>query len=116
MSVPGVGTHVINTLLADLPELGSLTNKQIAGLSGLAPFNRDSLRGKCRIRGGRGSVRTVLFMAMLSAVQHNPIIHATCRRMPAAGTLKKVALVACMRKMLTSINAMLRDHTAWRVK
>jgi transposase len=117
MSVPGIGPQVINTLLADLPELGTLSNKQIAALAGLAPFNRDSgsLRGKRHIRGGRASVRTVLFMAMLSAVQHNPIIHATYQRMLSAGKLKKVALVACMRKMLTFLNAMLRDRTPWRV-
>lgn len=116
VSVPGIGPQVVNTLLSDLPELGTLTNKEIAALVGLAPFNRDSgsLRGKRHIRGGRASVRTVLFMAMLSAVQHNPIIHAAYQRMLSAGKLKKVALVACMRKMITFLNAMLRDRTEWR--
>ena len=116
ISAPGIGPQVINTLLADLPELGTLSNKQIAALAGLAPFNRDSgsLRGKRHIRGGRASVRTVLFMAMLSAVQHNPTIKATYQRMLAAGKLKKVALVACMRKMITILNAMLRDNSSWR--
>ena len=117
VSVPGIGPQVINTLLADLPELRTLSNKQIAELVGLAPFNRDSgsLRGKRHIRGGRASVRTVLFMAMLSAIQHNPIIHATYQRMLSAGKLKKVALVACMRKMITFLKAMLRDNVPWRV-
>ncbi len=116
ISTPGIGPQVVNTLLADLPELGTLSNKQIAALVGLAPFNRDSgsLRGRRHIRGGRASVRTVLFMAMLSAVQHNSVIKATYQRMLSAGKLKKVALVACMRKMITILNAMLRDHTPWR--
>lgn len=117
MTVPGIGPQVVNTLLADLPELGTLSNKQIAALVGLAPFNRDSgsLRGKRHIRGGRASVRTVLFMAMLSAIQHNPVLKASYQRMLAAGKLKKVALVACMRKMVTFLNAMLRDRSPWRV-
>lgn len=117
VTVPGIGPQVVNTLLADLPELGTLSNKQIAALTGLAPFNRDSgsLRGKRHIRGGRASVRTVLFMAMLSAIQHNPVLKATYQRLLAAGKLKKVALVACMRKMITFLNAMLRDHSPWRV-
>ena len=117
-SVPGVGPQVVNTLLADLPELGSLNNKQIAALVGVAPFNRDSgrFRGKRRIRGGRASVRTVLFMAMLSAIQHNPIIRATYRKLLANGKHKKVALTACMRKMICMLNAMLRDQSPWREK
>ena len=78
-TVPGIGSQVVNTLLADLPELGSLTNKQIAALVGVAPFNRDSgrFRGKRHIRGGRASVRTILFMAMLTSIQHNPVIRTT---------------------------------------
>jgi len=117
-SVPGIGPQVINTLLADLPELGTLSNKQIAALVGVAPFNRDSgkFRGKRRIRGGRASVRTVLFMAMLSAIQHNPIIKATYRRLVASGKHKKVALTACMRKMICILNAILRDQVPWREK
>ena len=117
-SVPGIGPQVINTLLADLPELGSLTNKQIAALVGVAPFNRDSgrFRGKRRIRGGRTSVRTVLFMAMLSAIQHNPIIRSTYRKLLANGKHKKVALTACMRKMICILNAMLRDQSRWGEK
>ena len=87
-----------------------------SGARWVAPINRDSgsLRGRRRIRGGRASVRTVLFMAMLSAVQHNPIIKATYQRLLAAGKLKKVALVACMRKMIAMLNAMLRDNSTWR--
>lgn len=114
-SAPGIGPQVINTLLADLPELGSLNNKQIAALVGVAPFNRDSgrFRGKRRIRGGRASVRTVLFMAMLSAIQHNPIIRASYRKLLANGKHKKVALTACMRKMICMLNAMLRDRSRW---
>lgn len=117
-SVPGIGPQVINTLLADLPELGGLTNKQIAALVGVAPFNRDSgrFRGKRRIRGGRASVRTVLFMAMLSSIQHNPIIRSAYRRLLANGKHKKVALTACMRKMICILNAMLRDQTRWGEK
>ena len=117
-SVPGIGTQVINTMLADLPELGSLSSKQIAALVGVAPFNRDSgrFRGKRRIRGGRASVRTVLFMAMLSAIQHNPVIRSTYRRLVASCKHKKVALTACMRKMVCILNAMLRDQSRWGEK
>ena len=117
-TAPGIGTQVVNTLLADLPELGTLSNKQIAALVGVAPFNRDSgkLRGKRRIRGGRASVRTVLFMAMLTSIQHNPIIRATYQRLVGNGKHKKVALTACMRKMVTILNAMLRDRAPWSEK
>jgi transposase len=115
LSVPGVGPQVAVTLLADLPELGTLTNKQIAALAGLAPFNRDSgtFRGRRRIRGGRASVRTVLFMGMMSAIQCNPKFKAMYGNMVAAGKHKKVALTACMRKMITVLNAMLRDGQPW---
>lgn len=115
VSTPGIGLQVANTLLADLPELGTLSNKQIAALVGVAPFNRDSgtLRGKRRIRGGRSSVRTALFMAALSAIQHNPALRATYQRMVKAGKHKKVALTACMRKMAVTLNAMLRDDKPW---
>ena len=115
ISTPGIGLQVANTLLADLPELGALTNKQIAALVGVAPFNRDSgtLRGKRRIRGGRSTVRTALFMAAMSAIQHNPVLRATYQRMVAADKHKKVALTACMRKMAVTLNAMLRDDKPW---
>ena len=118
LSVPGIGPKVVNTLIADLPELGNLNNKQIAALVGLAPFNRDSgtLRGRRRIRGGRSSVRTMLFMAMLTSIQHNPVIRQMFQRLVAAGKHKKLALTACMRKMITILNAMLRDGTSWNEK
>ena len=118
LSVPGIGPKVVNTLIADLPELGNLNNKQIAALVGLAPFNRDSgaLRGRRRIRGGRSSVRTILFMAMLTSIQHNPVIRQMFQRLVAAGKHKKLALTACMRKMIIILNAMLRDGTSWNEK
>jgi transposase len=118
LSVPGVGDTLAYTLLGDMPELGELNQKQIAALTGVAPFNRDSgnQRGRRRIRGGRAGVRTVLFMATLSAVQHNPVIRAFYQRLVAAGKHKKVALVACMRKMMGLLNAMLRDGKSWDEK
>jgi len=111
LSMTGVGLAVAHTLSGDLPELGTLGHKQIAALCGLAPYNRDSgkLRGKRRIRGGRSSIRTVLWMAVLSAVQHNPIIRALYQRLVARGKHKKVALTACIHKMVTILNAMMRD-------
>jgi transposase len=116
--VPGVGDTLAYTLLGDMPELGELNQKQIAALTGVAPFNRDSgsLRGKRRIHGGRAGVRTVLFMATMSAVQHNPIIKVFYQRLVAAGKHKKVALVACMRKMMCMLNAMLREGKSWDEK
>jgi len=118
LSVPGIGPVVVNTLLGDLPELGSLTNKQIAALTGVAPYNRDSgkLRGKRRIRGGRATVRTMLYMAMLTSIQHNPVIKRFYQRLVAEGKHKKVALTACIRKMVIILNAMLRDGTNWNEK
>lgn len=114
-SMPGIGDKVIFALLADLPELGKLTNKQIAALTGVAPYNRDSgaMKGKRRIRGGRHGVRTTLFMAVLSAIQHNPLIKVFYQRLVAAGKHKKVALTACIRKMVTMLNAMVRDGKMW---
>ena len=118
LSMPGIGPAVVNTLLGDLPELGSLTNKQIAALTGVAPYNRDSgsLRGKRRIRGGRHSVRTILFMATLTSVQHNPVIKRFYQRLVALGKHKKVALTACIRKMVIMLNAMVRDGKCWNEK
>jgi len=117
-SMPGIGPTVVNTLLGDLPELGSLNQKQVAALSGLAPYNRDSgkLRGKRRIRGGRHSVRTMLFMAALTSVQHNPVIRSFYQHLVAHGKHKKVALTACMRKMITILNAMVSDGITWQEK
>ncbi|MCO6411609.1 MAG: IS110 family transposase [Thiogranum sp.] len=118
LSMPGIGPAVVNTLLGDLPELGQLSNKQIAALTGVAPYNRDSgsLRGKRRIRGGRHSVRTILFMATLTSVQHNPVIRRFYQRLVADGKHKKVALTACIRKMVIMLNAMLRDGECWNAK
>lgn len=115
-SVPGVGTTVARTLLAELPELGSLDRRQIASLAGLAPFTRQSgkWRGKSFIGGGRASVRSVLFMAGLVAIRHNPVLKQFRDRLVAAGKPKIVALVATMRKLLTILNAMIRDHKPWQ--
>jgi transposase len=114
-SVPGVGDVLIHTLLADLPELGTLSNKQIAALTGLAPINRDSGRskGKRRIQGGRGTIRVVLYMATVSAIQCNPVIKAQYEQLVAEGKHKKVAIVVCMRKMITILNAMVWDNCQW---
>lgn len=114
-SVPGIGDGVAYTLLGELPELGQLSNRQIAALSGLAPYNRDSgqMRGKRRIRGGRAPIRTVLYMAMLCGIQHNPVMKGFYNKLVAQGKHKKVALTACMRKMITILNAMVRDQKEW---
>jgi transposase len=114
-SAPAVGTVVSLTLLAELPELGQLTRKQIAALVGVAPVARESgtMRGRRAIAGGRAAVRAALYMAALVATRVNPIIRAFYHRLLAAGKPKKVALVACMRKLLTILNAMVRTHTPW---
>ena len=115
-SVPGVGEQLSLTLLAQLPELGRLNRRAIAALVGVAPFNRDSgrLRGRRTIWGGRARVRAVLYMGALSASRFNPLIRAFYQRLLAAGKPKKVALTACMRKLLVILNAMLKHHTPWR--
>jgi transposase len=115
-SVPGIGPVVARTLVADLPELGKLTHKQIASLVGLAPFNRDSgtCRGKRMIAGGRAAVRSILYMAALVGIRHNPVLREFYEKLIQRGKLKKVALVACMHKLLTIINAMLRSGCDWR--
>jgi transposase len=114
-SVRGVGPVLSTTLLAELPELGTLTRKQIAALVGVAPLNRDSgtFRGKRVTWGGRAPVRRVLYMAALVGTRCNPVLRAFYARLLAAGKPKKVALTACMRKLLVTLNAMLRDGTAW---
>lgn len=114
-SVPGVGPVLTMTLLAELPELGTLTRHQIAALAGVAPFNRDSgqLRGRRTVWGGRAPVRAALYMAALVATRFNPVILAFYQRLCAAGKPKKVALTACMRKLLTILNAMLKHRTHW---
>ena len=114
-SVPGVGAVTIVTLLAELPELGTLDRRQISALVGVCPYNRDSgkFRGKRAIWGGRASVRAVLYMAALVATRYNPVIRRFYQKLLAAGKLKKIALVACMRKLLVTLNAMVRNNTAW---
>ncbi len=114
-TVPGVGPITASTLVADLPELGQLNRQKIAALVGLAPFNHDSgkRRGKRRIFGGRTSVRCVLYMATLSAIRHNPVIKSFYDRLLAKGKLKKVALTACMRKLLVILNTMLKSGQDW---
>jgi len=116
-SVPGIGPVVSRTLLGELPELGRLTHKQIAALVGVAPLNRDSgsLRGRRMIWGGRAVVRGVLYMSAVVAARHNPIIKAFYQRLRTAGKAPKVALVACMRKLLTMLNAMVKHRTPWRL-
>lgn len=115
-SVPGVGRVLSVTLLAELPELGSLNRREIASLVGVAPFNRDSgyMRGKRRIWGGRAHIRAVLYMAALVGARYNPVIKAFYERLLAKGKAKKVALVACMRKLLTIMNAILRTRRPWQ--
>jgi transposase len=114
-SVPGVGPVLSATLLASLPELGRLDRKAIAALVGVAPLNRDSgtLRGRRMVWGGRAAVRAVLYMGTLVAVRHNPVLRAFYQRLRAAGKLPKVALTACMRKLLTILNAMLKHQRPW---
>jgi transposase len=114
-TIPGVGFITAFTVVAEMPELGQLDRQEIASLAGLAPFNRDSghMRGKRRIFGGRKSVRRVLYMACLSAIKHNPVIRKFYNRLTEKGKLIKVAITACMRKMLTIMNAMARDQLDW---
>lgn len=115
ISTPGVGNTLVFTLLADLPEIGTLNNKEISALVGVAPMNRDSgaMRGKRKVQGGRATVRTILYMATLSATQCNPVIKSFYRKLVAQGKHKKVAIVACMRKFITILNAMVRDKKEW---
>jgi transposase len=115
-SVPGIGPVVSRTVLAELPELGNLNRKQIAALVGVAPLNWDSglLRGRRVIWGGRSHVRTALYMAALTGSRRNPVIREFYKRLRAAGKAPNVALVACMRKLLVILNAMLRHRVPWR--
>lgn len=114
-SVPGVGPVLARTLLANLPELGQIDRKQIGALVGVVPYNRDSgvWRGQRHIAGGRAHVRTALYMGTLSAARFNPVIRAFYTRLCKAGKPKKVALVACMRKLLTILNSIVKHHRAW---
>jgi transposase len=114
-SVPGVGPVLSRTLLADLPELGCLSRREIAKLVGVAPLSRDSgtMRGRRFVQGGRATVRAVLYMAALVATKRNAIIRTFYHRLVAAGKPKKLALVACMRKLLTILNTMVRTRQRW---
>jgi transposase len=115
-SVPGVGPVLCRTLLAELPELGSLSPRELSALVGVAPLNRDSgiFRGRRAIWDGRARVRQALYMGALVATRHNPTIKSFYERLLSAGKPKKVALVACMRKLLVILNAVMRDRTPWR--
>jgi transposase len=115
-SVPGVGPVLSITLLGALPELGCLTRQQIAALAGVAPFNRDSgkYRGRRTTKGGRARVRSSLYMATLAATRFNPVIRAHYEHLLKMGKVKKVALVACMRKLLVILNAVIRDRRPWQ--
>jgi transposase len=114
-SAPAVGHVMSRTLLADLPELGRLSRREIAKLVGVAPLSRDSgtFRGRRFVQGGRASVRGVLYMAALVATRRNPVIRTFYARLLATGKPKKLALVACMRKLLTILNTMVRTGTHW---
>jgi transposase len=115
-TVPGVGEQTARTLVADLSELGSTSRQKIGALVGIAPLNRDSgsMRGQRTIWGGRAVVRQALYMATLSATRHNASIRTYYQRLRQAGKKTKVAIVACMRKLLTVLNAMLRDKKSWQ--
>jgi len=117
-SVPGIGPVTAQTLIAELPELGTLDRRKLAALVGVAPINRDSgqWRGYRMIGGGRTEVRNVLYMAALTAVRWNPVVRATYLRLIERGKPKKVAIVACIRQLLTILNAIVRDKRAWRVE
>lgn len=117
-STPGVGPVLSRTLISQLPELGDLNRKEIAALVGVAPFNRDSgtWRGRRTIWGGRATVRAVLYMSTLVATRYNPVIREFYERLLAAGKVKKVALIACMRKLLTILNAMIKNQQRWQLR
>lgn len=117
-SMPGIGKVVSTTLIIELPELGKLNRRKIAALVGVAPLNRDSgtLRGKRTVWGGRAVLRAALYMAALVATKCNPVIATFYQRLLEAGKVTKVALVACMRKLLTIVNAMMRTMMAWDSK
>ncbi|UTZ27873.1 IS110 family transposase [Vibrio campbellii] len=114
-SMPGVGKVLAASLISNVPELGFITNKQASSLIGVAPITRESgrFKGKRMIKGGRPQVKTVMYMAMMSAIQCNPVFKATYERLLAAGKPKKVAIVACMKKMVVTLNSMLRDGAMW---
>lgn len=115
-SVPGIGPHIARTLIAELPELGQLDRRKLAALAGVAPFNRDSgmFRGRRTIQGGRATVRSALYMSVLVALRRKLPLAETYQRLRSAGKPAKVAIVACMRKLLTILNAILRDQKSWQ--
>ncbi|ELR64472.1 Mobile element protein [Photobacterium marinum] len=117
-SMPGIGKIAAASIISNLPELGYITNKQAAALVGVAPINRESGRykGHRKIQGGRAQVKTVLYMAMMSAMQCNPVFKSTYQRLQAEGKPKKVAIIACVRKMVIILNSMLRDGVLWDAK
>ena len=117
LSVPGIGQVTMTTLVAELSELGTLNRREISALVGVCPFNRDSggHRGRRRIWGGRATVRAALYMATLVATKHNPTVKAHYQKLLKAGKLKKVALVACMHKLLITLNAIVHNGTPWKV-
>lgn len=114
-SMKGIGKIASASIISNLPELGYMTNKQAASLVGVAPMNKESgvYKGKRKVQGGRHQVRTVLYMAMMSAIQSNPVFKETYQRLVEAGKPKKVALIACVRKMVVILNSMLRDGVLW---
>jgi len=116
VSVPGIGKTIARTLIAELPELGRLDRRKLAALAGLAPYNRDSgnWHGRRAIAGGRAPVRTALYMAVLVAIRRRMPLAETYHRLVLAGKPPKVAIVACMRKLLGILNAILRDQTPWQ--
>lgn len=116
IDIPGIGPNTVNMLIASLPELGKLSRQAICALAGIAPLNRDSgkAQGKRFCWGGRAEVRAALYMAALVAARHNPLIRSLYQRLRGKGKAAKVALVACMRKLLVFLNAMIRDKTPWR--
>ena len=115
-TAPGVGDVTSSTLIAELPELGDLSRKKIASLVGLAPYNYESgtMKGKQAIIGGRRSVRAALYMAALSARKHNPAINAFANRLEGQGKPPKLILTACMRKLLTTLNSMVKTNSTWK--
>jgi transposase len=115
-SVPAIGKTSARILIAELPELGSLDRRKIAALVGVAPINRDSgtFRGRRMVMGGRASVRTALYMPTLTAIRYSPALHVFYQRLIGRGRPPKVAITACMRKLLTILNAILRDHRRWQ--
>jgi transposase len=117
-SMTGIGKIASASIISNLPELGYMTSKQASSLVGVAPMNRESGRykGQRKIQGGRHQVRTVLYMAMMSAIQSNPVFKETYQRLVASGKPKKVAIIACIRKMVVILNAMLRDGVMWEAQ